>query len=281
MAGNGTRSAARQSAGAARQAANSPWLDRLARIGLASRGLVFVLIAVLAVQIAFGGGSQEEASQQGAFATLAKNGFGKGLLWLVVLGFLAFALWQVTDAVWGHRGEESDAKRWGHRIAALGQAVAYAVLAFVAGRTAVQGGSSGSGGGQTATAKVLDNSGGQTLVAVVGIGIVVLAAVLTWRGLTSKFEERLDLSSLSSSGRQAVVRLGQVGYVARGVVFAMVGAFVVSAAVTYDPEKARGLDAALRELADQPFGKWLLLLVSLGLACYGAYSFAEARFRRL
>lgn len=280
MAAPGTH-LGRHTAGSARQAANSPWLDRLARVGLASRGLVFILIGVLAVQLAFGGGSSEEASQQGAFSTLAQNGFGKALLWLVVVGFLAFALWQVTDAVWGHREEDSDAKRWAYKIAAAAQAIAYAALGLAAARTAMGGGGGGGQSGQSATARLLDRTGGQTLVAVVGVGIIALAAVLTWRGLKTKFEERLDLSSLSASAKKAVLRLGMAGYVARGVVFALIGIFVVSAAVSYDPEKARGLDAALRELADQPFGTWLLLLVALGLACYGAYSFVEARYRRL
>jgi len=99
--------------------------------------------------------------------------------------------------------------------------------------------------------------------------------------LRTKFEEHLDLSELGPGARSAVITLGKVGYVARGVVFSLVGLLVVAAAVTFDPDKARGMDAALRQVAAQPYGPWLLSLMALGLMCFGAYSFAEARYRRL
>src|SRR3954447_3842828 len=147
------RAAGRQAAQSAQQAADSKWVDRLARVGLASRGLVYVLIAVLAVQIAFGD-SGEKADQQGAFSTLAQNGFGKALLWLVVVGFLGYAVWQVTEAGWGHRDADGEGKRTLQRIGSLVQAVMYAGLAFVAARTAAGSGGGGNGG-EDATSKLL------------------------------------------------------------------------------------------------------------------------------
>jgi hypothetical protein len=124
-------------------------------------------------------------------------------------------------------------------------------------------------------------SGGRAVVVLAGVVTIGAAAWITWRGLKTTFEKHLDLSSLSSGGRTAVERLGQAGFVARGVVMAIIGVLVIAAAVTFDPAKARGFDAALTTLASQPYGKWLLLLVALGLLCFGAYSFVEARYRRL
>jgi hypothetical protein len=104
---------------------------------------------------------------------------------------------------------------------------------------------------------------------------------LAWRGLRTKFEEHLDLSELGPGARSALITLGKVGYIARGIVFSLVGILVVVAAVTFDPDKARGMDAALRQVAAQPYGPWLLSLMALGLMCFGVYSFAESRYRRL
>jgi hypothetical protein len=273
-AGSGGRQAART----ARQAADSRWIERTARVGLAARGLVYMLIGILAFQIAFVDRA-ERADQQGAFQTLAQNGFGKAVLWLVIIGFVGYGLWQASEAAWGHRTERDDRKRTAKRIESAVKAVIYLILAVVAFRV-VTGSSTGQGGEQV-TAKLLQLPGGQVLVALAGVAIVAAAVLLAWRGLRTKFEEHLDLAELGPGGRSAVITLGKVGYVARGVVFSLVGILVVVAAVTFDPDKARGMDAALRQVAAQPYGPWLLGPMALGLMCFGAYSLAEARYRRL
>jgi hypothetical protein len=268
-----------RAASAARQAADSKWIERAARVGLAARGLVYVLIGILALQIAFVDRA-ERADQKGAFQTLAQYGFGKLVLWLVILGFLGYGLWQATEAAWGHRRELDDRKRTANRAESAVKAVIYLVLAVVAFRV-VTGTSKGGQGGEQVTAKLLQLPGGQVLVGLAGLVIVAAAVVLAWRGLRTKFEEHLDLSELGPRARSAVINLGKVGYIARGIVFTLVGILVVAAAVTFDPDKARGMDAALRQVAARPYGPWLLGLMALGLMCFGAYSFAESRYRRL
>src|SRR5215218_1265000 len=272
-------SSRQQAADTARRAAESRWIERTARLGLAARGLVYVLIGILAFQIAFVDRA-ERADQKGAFQTLAQNGFGKAILWLVILGFVGYGLWQASEAAWGHRNERNDRKRAASRVESAMKAVIYLLLAVVAFRV-VTGTSKGGQGGEQVTAKVLQMTGGQVLVGLAGVVIVAAAVLLAWRGLRTKFEEHLDLSELGPGARSAVVNLGKVGYVARGIVFALVGILVVVAAVTFDPDKARGMDAALRQVAAQPYGPWLLGLMVLGLMCFGAYSFAESRYRRL
>jgi type IV secretory pathway VirB2 component (pilin) len=172
-----------------------------------------------------------------------------------------------------------DRKRTASRIESAVKAAIYLVLAAVAFRV-VTGSSNGSQGGEQVTAEVLQMTGGQVLVGLAGVAIVAAAVLLAWRGLRTKFEEHLDLSELGPGARSAVINLGKVGYIARGIVFTLVGILVV-AAVTFDPDKARGMDAALRQVAAQPYGPWLLSLMALGLMCFGAYSFAESRYRRL
>src|SRR5215216_6505172 len=246
-------SSRQQAADTARRAAESRWIERTARLGLAARGLVYVLIGILAFQIAFVDRA-ERADQKGAFQTLAHNGFGKLVLWLVILGFVGYGLWQATEAIWGHRREQDDRKRTAGRVESAVKAVIYLVLAVVAFRV-VTGSSKGGQGGEQVTAKLLEMSGGQVLVGLAGVAIVAAAVLLAWRGLRTKFEEHLNLAELGPRARSALINLGKVGYVARGIVFALVGILVVAAAVTFDPDKARGMDAALRQVAAQPYGR--------------------------
>jgi Domain of Unknown Function (DUF1206) len=270
--------AGRRVAGAARQAGNSVWVDRLARLGLMARGLVYILVGILAFQVAFVNRSKR-ADQNGAFQLLAQNGFGKFVLWLVVLGLLGYALWQATQAFWGHWDEPTARKRLMARIESGAKAVIYFILAVTAFRVVTSG--SGGNGGTAATAKLLKVSGGQFLVGFIGVVIVAVGATMVWRGLKAEFAKQLQLGRLTPAARSMVIKLGKIGYIARGVVFAIVGILVVAAAVTFDPAKARGLDAALRSLAAQPYGPWLLSIVAVGLICFGAYSFVESRYRRV
>src|SRR5215208_1570407 len=151
----------------ARQAADSKWIECTARVGLAARGLVYVLIGILALEIAFVDRA-ERADQQEAFQTLAQNGFGKAILWLVILGFVGYGLWQASEAAWGHRTERDDRKRTASRVESAVKAVIYLVLAVVAVRV-VTGSSSGGQGSEQVTAKVLQLPGGQVLVALAGV----------------------------------------------------------------------------------------------------------------
>lgn len=259
------------------RAAESQEVERLARLGLVGRGVVYVLVAMLAAQIALGSGGSADASQQGAFRALAGTTFGLVVLWLVVVGFFGYGFEQGGEAVGGHRREQGN-KRTAKRAESAAKAVLYVALGVSAARIVTGGGSGG--GSEALTARVLGMTAGRYLVGAAGLVVVAVALGMAWRGLRTKFEEQLDLSRLRPDLRRGVIRLGQVGYLARGVVFAVLGLLVVAAAITFDPDKARGLDAALQELAGQPYGTWLLLLVALGLVCFGVYSFAEARYRR-
>ena len=263
-----------------RDAGESRWVELLARVGLAARGLVYVIIGVLAVQIAFGA-KGERADQTGALASIAEKPFGKVLLWVVALGFLGYAAWQATEAAWGHHDAGSDNKRNAERVGSAGKAVFYVFLAFLAVKAAMGSGGKGGKGGQGITAKIMSETGGRWLIGLVGLVIIGIAAYLAVEGIKKKFVERLDLGGLPQGTSDKVVKLGQAGYIARGVVTAVIGALVVVAAVTFEPKKARGLDLALRELASTGFGPWLLVAVALGLVCFGAYSFVEAKVRRL
>lgn len=274
--------AARDAGKGAKDVAESGWIQTLGRVGLVSYGVVNLLIAWLAAQIALTGGGGQDADKSGALKTLAGQPFGAVLLWILAIGLAALAVWQLAEAIWGYRYVSDQRKRTLKRVVAAIEAVVFAAFAVSAAQVAV-GSSSGSGGGgepSSLTARVLELPGGQVLVGLIGLVIVGVSAAVVRHGLAKKFLEDLDLRSAPARDRTVTTRLGQAGYAALGVVYGIIGILVVVAAVNYDPEQATGLDGALQTLAGQPFGVGLLLVVAAGLACFGGFCFADARYRR-
>ncbi|MFD1935057.1 DUF1206 domain-containing protein [Nonomuraea mangrovi] len=255
----------------ARRAADSPAINKLARVGLVCRGVLYGLIGVLALQIAFGGG-EAEADKGGAMATVAALPFGAVILWIMVVGFAALTVWQACEAIFGAH-EPKD------RIEAAGRAVVYAFICTALLTMLLAGkGSSDDQKSQDLTGKLLALPAGQIIVGAIGLGIVALGVYWVWCGIKKKFRE--ELRPMPPRARTVMDRLGLAGYIARGVIAVAAGIFVIQAAVTFDPDKTRGIDATLRSFADTPVGPWLLVLVALGLLLFAGYCFGEARWRR-
>lgn len=265
----------------ARRAADSKAVERAARVGLVARGLVYALIGLLALQVAVGNSSQR-TDQKGALQTIAEKPGGSVVLWLMVIGLVALALWRFSQAAWGRRGETDEKKRTAKRVGSAASGLLYLGLAILAFRTVTGSSSSSSGSsGSDFTATMLTWPGGQALVVIIGLVIMAVAVGLAWRGLKTDFEKHLNVGQMSRTTFTFVRRLGQVGYVARGAVFFLIGVLVVKAGLDHQPGKAGGFDVALKSLAGAPGGALLLVLAALGLICFGAYSVAEARYRRL
>jgi hypothetical protein len=261
-----------------RRAANSKTLDGLARVGFVAKGLIYALVGVLAIQVAFG--DQEKPDQQGALHAVAEQPFGAAVLWLVVAGLAGYALWRLAEATWGHQDESDERKRTLKRLVSLGDGVIYCAIGVLAFRT-VTAGSGGGSGQQTMVSKVLDWPAGEALVFAVGAGIVIAGLALTVHGLRTDFEENLDTQAMGGSMFSVIRVVGLIGHAARGLVIALVGGLVIDAAVEHEPGKAGGLDVALKNVAGAPYGKPLLLLAAAGLIAYGVFCAIEARYRRL
>ncbi len=241
-------------------------------VGLASYGLVHLMLAWLAAQVAFGGGG--DASQQGAMKQLAEQPFGVVLLWAMAVGLLTLTAWQIMEAVVGRAGQKS-AQKVRRRLVSVGRAVVYLGLAVTAASVAMGSGSSSGQSEETLSARLLAVPFGRILVAIVGLAVVSVGIAQIVKGVKRKFTDDLD-GGVSTS----VLRLGTVGYCAKGVALAIIGLLFGWAALSYDPEKAGGMDAALSTLRDQPFGTVLLVIMSLGIACFGVFCFVWARKAR-
>ncbi|MFI9567735.1 DUF1206 domain-containing protein [Streptomyces rishiriensis] len=252
-----------------------------AKAGFAARGVIYLLVGLLALQIAFGD-TKEEADRRGALAEISQKPFGSVVLWALGVGLVGMALWRLSEAVFGGVGADGHSAK--KRLVALVRCVfysfvAYSVLAFAAG--------SGSGGGSSdeqsrdVTARVLDLPGGQWIVGVAGVGIVVAGLWIGARAVMRSYRKKLRLGEMSPRVRRLVDVTGVGGGATRGLVFAAAGVFAVRAAVEYEPDKAKGLDDTLRSFAGTPAGPGLLACVAAGLMLFGLFSFAMARWRKV
>ncbi|GGY59407.1 membrane protein [Streptomyces geysiriensis] len=266
--------------GRARRAANGSTAEGAARAGLTARGVIYLLVGVLALQIAFGTGNRE-ADRGGALAELADKPFGAVLLWALGAGLVGMALWRLSEALFGATGKDGHTAK--KRLPAAARCVfyafvAYSVLAFAAGSG---GGGSSDRQSRDVTAKVMEMPAGQWIVGLAGAGIVVAGVVIAVQALRRSYHKKLKLGELSPRTRRLIDVTGVGGGAARGIVFAVAGGFAVRAAVDYEPDRAKGLDDTLRSFAETPLGPWLLVLVAAGLVLFGVFSFALARWRRV
>jgi hypothetical protein len=247
-----------------------------ARVGYVVLGLVHVVIGMIAVSIAAGAGGGE-ADQSGAMEQIARVPFGVVVLWVIAVGLAALGVWRVGEAV---VERDPDAKRrWGRRAKEVGTAAAYFAIAGTALVYALGGSCDSSESTRSFTAGLPAIPAGVGLVVLLGLLVLGVGVAFVGRGARRDFEKQLSLPAGAVGG--GIRALGVVGYVAKGVAVAVVGVLFVIAALTHDPEKAGGLDSALRSMAELPFGRVLLWLVGAGLVIYGVYCFARARYARL
>ena len=252
----------------------------LARAGFAARGVLYVIIGCIALEIAFGS-SGNQADSAGAVRLLASTPFGLVALWLLTAGFVGLALWRLAEAAYGGPGPGED--KASSRLAALGKAAVYGALAFTILKYAIGAGAPKSSNQQSTdlTASVLHHPGGQVVVVAVGFALVLGGAYVAYSSWRRNFLKQLNMAGASRRTRRIVEGLGLTGGIARGAVFAAVGVFLIIAGAKSQPDKAKGIDSALRAFAQTPLGPWLLVVVALGLVTFGLYSCCEARWRKV
>lgn len=252
--------------------------DRAAALGLGGKGVLYLVVGALAVRVALGGSGSGSQGQAGAIRSLAGEPFGQVLLWVLGIGLSGYALWRLLQA-FGDPDGDSAARAALVRASYAVRAIVYAGLALLTWQVLLGRSTSGSSGGsQQATAVVLAWPGGRWLVGLVGAVVIGVGLYQGRKAISGSFMDDLALRGEAARRRSSIERLGRAGYASRTVVYCMIGAFLIQAARQFDPQQARGLDGALQELAQQPWGTATLLLVALGLVAYGAYCLAVAPY---
>lgn len=262
--------------------AAAPWIVPFGRIGYAAKGTVYIIIGALASLASLRGGGRA-ADSRGALTELLRQPFGYALLGVVAVGLAGYALWRLTQAV-------KDTENKGRKLNGLAVRFGYACISVVyAGLSysAVQlilGNGAGKGSDESSkqwTARLLALPFGRWLVGLVGLCVVGFGAWQCYKGLSARFRKRLKMGEMGELTRTLATHAGKVGLTARGIVFGIIGAFLIQAALHARAHEARGLRGALEALEQRPSGPWLLGAVALGLVVYGLYMFVEARYRRM
>jgi uncharacterized membrane protein len=274
-----TRGAEATASRAASRAAHSPALAALARAGFVGYGIVHLLFAWLALQIAFGTPAGD-GDQSGALRTLAAQPLGRFLVIAIGIGLLAMAVWQAFEATIGHR-EDRGNERAVERLTSVGRAIVYLYFGWTAYLVFTRANSSSADKQQALTERLMAASGGRWLVGLAGLAVALIGVGLVVYGVTKRFEKHLMTGQMSGRTRTLSRRLGVAGYSAKGIAYGIAGMLLVTAAVNYDPDRAQGLDAALHTLRQQSYGVLLLSLVALGIAAFGAFCFVQARYRKV
>jgi hypothetical protein len=260
-----------------------PWIERLARFGYAAKGVVYVLIGSFAAYGAFAGGGGEQTDSRGALTQIVRQPFGRVLLGVVAVGLAGYALWRVVQALRDTEDKGSELKGLSIRFGYACIGFVYAGLSYSAVRL-ILGRGAGKGSDQQSrewTATFFALPFGRLLVGLAGLGVIGFGLWQCYKAFTAKFRKKWKRHEMSERARALATRAGQVGLVARGVVFGIIGIFLIQAALRARPEEARGLSGALHALEQQPYGPYVLGAVALGLVAYGLYMFVEARYRRM
>lgn len=255
------------------------WIEKLARLGYLAKAVVYGLIGVLALRLAFGMGGGEATGAEGALEEIAAASWGTFVLLAVALGLLGYAAWRLVQGALDVDDQGTDGKGLVRRAAYVGSGVIHAGLALSAFALATGSGGGGGGDEQQWTARLLAQEWGVWLVGLVGLVTVGVGLYQFKLGRDARFTRHWKTAEMSSRQRLWGVRAGQAGLMARGVVFVLMGIFFLRAAWRHDASEARGLGGALAEVAAADHGTWLLALVALGLVCYAVYCVVQARFR--
>jgi hypothetical protein len=264
------------------QATSQPWFERLARLGYAAKGVVYFTVGLLAAQAAIGAGGRT-TDTSGALQAIVNQPFGKFLLSIVTLGLIGYALLRFVETFLDpeHSGQRLDAKRIIQRLGYAFSAFAYTGLALTAVKLILGSGGGDSNSTQDWTARFLAQPFGQWLVAAAGVIAIGVGISYLYQAYKGKFRRHFKWQQMSATQQTWAMRLGRFGIAARGIVFGIIGIFLIQAARHSNASQAKGLGGALAVLAGQPYGPWILGVVALGLIAYGIYSVVEARYRRI
>jgi hypothetical protein len=262
---------------AARDLEGSDAVHGLARLGLAARSVVWLVIGLLLLSVALGG--SEQTDQGGAMRAVAEHSFGTALLVVLAVGFFGHALWRLLTAAVGHRHESDPKKKWAQRGISLVKGLIQVVLGVATVRFLLDGSSSDQT--QSRTAELMAAPFGRVLVGVLGLVVIGVGVAMAVKGVKHDHADDLETGRMPTGLRRPAVKVGVVGLLGRGAVFALIGLFLVRAAVLFDPSEAKGLDAVLQTVAAQPYGKALLGLAVVGILAYAAWSSVETLYKRL
>ena len=266
---------------AVKRAAANPQLELLERLGYVARGALYVVMGMLALGVGLRVGGGKATDLSGSLVFLTGNPFGKLVLIAFAIGLAAYSLWGLVRAIYDplHRG--SDASGYVARLGFITSAVSYAAIVIFALQILAGSGGASGDGTQKTVASVLTHPAGGWLTILIGLFALGIGVGQFMEAYRPTFARDLKAAEMSASERDVAVGLGRFGMFARGVVFLVIGWFVVQAGIHHDAGQVQGFGGAFLFLLSQPFGHWVVGIIALGFVALGFHSFACARWIRL
>ncbi|GAA4445154.1 DUF1206 domain-containing protein [Pontibacter saemangeumensis] len=257
------------------------WVKNFAKVGLTAKGIVYCLVGIIAFMAAFelGGQSTQGAGKSGVFQFILEQPYGKWMLGLVALGLLCYAIWRFIQAVQDTSHEGSDAKGSAKRLRYAFSGIIYAGLAFLAAKLALGNGGGGGDSRQTLVRELLQQPFGQWLVGILAVAIMLTGVYQIYFGLSEKYKKKISGAGLKSDIESKMIKAGKLGYVARGIVWLVIGYLFLKAAMQSNAEQAGGSSSAFAFLENSSYGSYVLGAVALGLICYGVFMFMRAKYQ--
>jgi hypothetical protein len=268
--------------GAIDNIAASPWVEMLARFGYSTKGIVYIVVGALAFLTAFGSGGKT-TDTRGALREIENKPFGKVALATIAFGLVGYVLWRWIQALADMEHKGKKLKGIAIRFGYFASGAVYAGLAFTAAKMLidVDEPDSSSETQERLLARLLAMPFGYWLALMTGACVIGFGLYQIYKGVRAKFLKRLEPGRRNSAQAIWATWSGRVGYASRGVLFCIIGFFIIQAALHYNPTEAKGLDEALATLAQNYYGAWTLGTVSIGLIIYGFYMLMEARYHRI
>lgn len=264
-----------------RMEVDRPFATRVARAGYVTKGIIYLVVAGLAGKVALGARG-ETTDQSGALTALAGQPWGRGALLVLAVGFFVYGIWNAAQALADTQGDDRGIARVTERVSYAVLGAAYTGLAISSLRLTLGGGHAPNTDDsmRSLTAPLVGHWWGVILVGVAGIVILGIAAGMWFQTLTASFRHTFDTKQYPHIPAW-VFWAGRIGYAALGVTSGTVGILLLQTAWHHDANQAKGFGGALAALLARPHGISILGTVTFGLAVYGLFSFAEARYRCL
>jgi hypothetical protein len=267
---------------AGQKAAFSPLMEALARLGYGVRGLIYIMMGLLALNVVLGRGGAP-ADQQGAIAAIGRQPAGMVLLWVILLGLVSYSLWGVIRAVFDPLQKGHDLKGLLARGGFLFSAVSYALLILPTYSYISGAGSTSQSGASTQKflASIMSTPWGPIAIGIIGLAVIAGGLQQIYEGFKSTFDKQFQAYAMTAQEVKWATQFGRFGTATRGVIFALVGGSLCLAAYEANASQRVGIDSALATLLRQPYGVWLLGIVAIGLMAFGVYSIASAIWFRV
>jgi uncharacterized protein DUF1206 len=255
-------------------------IERLARLGYASKAIVYGIVGVLALLAATNrGGAITDRS--GALRAILSRPLGNTLLFVLAIGLSGYALWRVLDAVFDPDRHGTHFTGLVTRIGSIVRAIVYGGLGVEAFRLAAGLRTSRGDGTRALAARILDWPLGEWVLGVAGAIVVAYGIAQIRKALVGHTHTKIDLSPVPPALRDPLLKIGRFGVGARAVIIVALGCFLFRAAIRHDPREAHGIRESILDLVGVFQGRWVLVVLALGLTAYGVDQALHARCRRI